>query len=182
VINGRHRRTGLWRSRGGERSPLRYRRAMIDERHELLKTLRFTPLVVERLLRGLGADEVRARPAENEWAIIEVVAHLGDTDERTLERLRRVLEEDEPMLEPYDQAALAVERSYIEMDLDEQLTRFTDIRAEHVRLLEGLDDAGWQRSGIHGEHGRVTIQQLTAHSAGEDGDHLGQIARLIRGG
>lgn len=154
---------------------------MIDERHELLKTLRSTPLVVERLVRGLADDPVRSRPAEGEWAIIEVVAHLGDTDERTLERIRRMLEEDGPMLEPYDQAALAIERHYIGMDFDEQLARFADLRAEHVRLLEGLDDAGWQRSGIHGEHGRVTVQQLTAHSAGEDGDHLAQIARLIPG-
>jgi hypothetical protein len=154
---------------------------MIDERHELLKTLRSTPLVVERLLRGLRDDEVRARPSEGEWAIIEVVAHLGDTDERTLDRIRRMLDEDEPMLEPYDQAALAIERNYIGMDLDQQLARFADLRAEHVRLLEALDDAGWRRSGIHGEHGRITVQQLTAHSAGEDGDHLTQIARLIPG-
>jgi hypothetical protein len=155
---------------------------MIDERHELLKTLRSTPLVVERLLRGLRDDEVRARPSEGEWAIIEVVAHLGDTDERTLDRIRRMLDEDEPMLEPYDQAALAIERNYIGMDLDQQLARFADLRAEHVRLLEALDDAGWRRSGIHGEHGRITVQQLTAHSTGEDGDHLTQIARLIPGG
>lgn len=154
---------------------------MIDEQHELLKTLRSTPLVVERLLRGLPDDQVRERPSEGEWAIIEVVAHLGDTDERTIERIRRILEEDEPMLEPYDQAALAVERNYIGMDLAEQVRRFADLRAEHVRLLEALDDAGWQRPGIHGEHGRVTVQQLTAHSAGEDGDHLAQIARLIPG-
>ena len=154
---------------------------MIDERHELLKTLRSTPLVVERLVRGLLDAQVRRRPSEGEWAIIEVVAHLGDTDERTVERLRRMLAEDEPMLEPYDQAALAVERNYIGMDLAEQLGRFADVRAEHVRLLAALDDAGWLRSGIHGEHGRITVQQLTAHSAGEDGDHLDQIARLVPG-
>lgn len=154
---------------------------MIYERHELLKTLRSTPLVVERLVRGLLDAQVRRRPSEGEWAIIEVVAHLGDTDERTVERLRRMLAEDEPMLEPYDQAALAVERNYIGMDLAEQLGRFADVRAEHVRLLAALDDAGWLRSGIHGEHGRITVQQLTAHSAGEDGDHLGQIARLVPG-
>lgn len=48
-----------------------------------------------------------------------------------------------------------------------------------MELLVGLDDAGWGRLGVHGEHGRITVQQLTAHSAGEDGDHLAQIARLV---
>ena len=155
---------------------------MISERQELLKILRATPLIVERLLRGLPDDVIRARPGNDEWAIIEVVAHLGDTDERTVARIDLMLAEDEPLLEPYDQAALAVERDYIAMDLGEQLARFAAIRAEHVSLLERLDDDAWRRIGNHGEHGPITVQQLTAHTAGEDGDHLAQIARLIPAG
>jgi hypothetical protein len=65
------------------------------------------------------------------------------------------------------------------MDLGAQLTRFGAIRDEQVRLLASLDDAGWHRVGLHDEHGRVTVQQLAAHTAGEDADHLAQIARMI---
>ncbi len=152
---------------------------MIDERAELLKTLRATPIVVRRLVAGLSDATIRARPAEGEWAIIEVLAHLGDTDERTVARIRRMLSEEDPTLEPYDQAALATERNYIGMDLDLELDRFAAIRAEQVELLSSLDDAGWSRVGQHGEHGRVSVRELTAHTAGEDGDHLAQIARLV---
>lgn len=155
---------------------------VISEREELLKTLKSTPLVVERLVLRLPDEVIRARPTEGEWAIIEVVAHLGDTDERTVARIDRMLAEDEPKLEPYDQAALAIERNYIAMDLAEQLARFAAIRGEHVSLLEQLDDDAWRRAGHHGEHGRITVQELTAHTAGEDGDHLAQIARLIPAG
>lgn len=155
---------------------------VISEREELLKTLRSTPLVVERLVLRLPDGVIRARPAEGEWAIIEVVAHLGDTDERTVARIQRMLAEDEPMLEPYDQAALAIERNYIAMNLAEELARFAAIRGEHVSLLEELDADAWRRVGHHGEHGRITVQELTAHTSGEDGDHLAQIARLIPAG
>ena len=152
---------------------------MIDEREEILKALRAGPLVLRQLVRGLPDDMLRARPGDGEWAIIEVVAHVADTDEWALARTRRMLDEDEPILEPYDQAALAVERGYIGMDLGEQLARFADIRAEQVGLLAGLDDAGWSRIGLHGDHGRISVQQLAAHTAGEDADHLAQVARLI---
>lgn len=152
---------------------------MIDEREEILKVLRAGPLIVRQLVRGVPDTVLRARPGDGEWAIIEVVAHVADTDERALARTRRMLAEDEPVLEPYDQAALAIERRYIGMDLGEQLARFAEVRAGQVRLLEGLDDAGWSRVGVHGEHGRVSVQQLAAHTAGEDADHLAQIARLI---
>jgi len=57
--------------------------------------------------------------------------------------------------------------------------RFEALRAELASLLTGAGDASWRRAGEHGEHGRITVQQLAAHTAGEDADHLAQIARMI---
>jgi hypothetical protein len=46
-------------------------------------------------------------------------------------------------------------------------------------VLEGLDEAGWRRAGIHAEQGPMDVQLYEAHVAGEDVDHLAQIARLV---
>jgi hypothetical protein len=75
---------------------------MISEREEILKALRAGPLVLARLVRALPDGVVRARPAAGEWAIIEVVAHMADTDERSLARTGRMLAEEEPILAAYD--------------------------------------------------------------------------------
>jgi hypothetical protein len=152
---------------------------MFSEREETLKILRGTPDVLRSLVRGLDDDAWRRRPADGEWSILEVVAHVGDTDERALGRVRRMLTEDEPLIPGYDQAALAIERRYVEMDPAEALGRFAAIRREHVALLEGLDEAGWRRTGIHAEQGPMDVQLYEAHVAGEDVDHLAQIARLV---
>ena len=152
---------------------------MISERGEILKGLRAGPIVLRRLVRGLPDEAVRRRPADGEWAIVEVVAHLADTEERALGRTRRMLDEAEPALAPYDPDALALERNYLGMSLADELGRYEALRDEQASLLEGLADADWQRTGIHGEHGRITVQQLAAHTAGEDADHFAQIARLI---
>jgi uncharacterized damage-inducible protein DinB len=155
---------------------------LISERTEILKAFHAGPLVLRTLLRGLPDEVIRRRPAEREWAIVEVVAHLADTEERALARTRRMLAEDEPFLDPYDPDALAAERGYIQMAVDEEIERFEGLRDEQATLLAGLTDAGWQRTGVHGEHGRITVQQLAAHTAGEDADHLAQIARMIPAG
>ena len=152
---------------------------MISERVEILKAFRAGPIVLRRLVRGLSDDALRRRPADGEWAIVEVVAHLADTEERALGRTRRMLAEEEPFLDPYDPDALAVERSYIGMAVADELDRFEALRDEQASLLDGLDDEGWRRIGEHGEHGSITVQQLAAHTAGEDADHFAQIARLI---
>jgi DinB superfamily len=63
----------------------------------------------------LDDSRLRRRPTPGEWAIIEVVAHLADTEERALGRVRRMLTEDDPQLEPFDQEALAVQHHYLEL-------------------------------------------------------------------
>lgn len=152
---------------------------MYDEREELLKALRSNPVTLQTLVRGLDDTTLRARPAPDEWSIVEVVAHLADTEQRTLDRVRRMLSENEPMLAAFDQAALAVERRYHSMEFGEALGRFLALRAEHVGLLQGLGDDGWRRGGVHEEQGPMTVQLYESHIAGEDADHLAQIARLL---
>ncbi|MGZ8513285.1 MAG: DinB family protein, partial [Candidatus Limnocylindria bacterium] len=107
---------------------------MYSRREETLKILRGTPVVLRSLVRGLDGAAWRRRPAEGEWAAVEVVAHLADSDERAAARVRRMLAEDDPALPGYDQAALAEERRYLEMDPAEALDRFDQVRAEHVAL------------------------------------------------
>jgi DinB superfamily len=154
---------------------------VISEREEILKAFRAGPIVLRRLVRDLSDDAVRRKAPDGGWAIVEVVAHLGDTDERSLARTEAMLTEDVPVLTPYDPDALAVDSRYIERDVAAELDRYESVRTRHADLLAGLPDDGWSRIGDHGEHGRITVQQLAAHTAGEDADHFAQIARLIPG-
>lgn len=152
---------------------------MFDERAELLDVYRGTPLTLRALLRDVNGDLLRQRPAEDEWSILEIVAHLGDTEERAFARVRHMLKEDLPTLEGYDQAALAEERDYRSMDYGDALDRFEQLRAEQAAFLEKLDVAAWQRAGDHTEVGQITIQQMTAHMAAHDSVHLAQISRIL---
>ena len=152
---------------------------MLDRRGEIIKTLRATPVVLRALVEGIDDARLRRRPAPGEWAIIEVVGHLGDTEERAVGRLQRMLAEEEPFLPAYDPNRLAEEHRYLELELGPALDRFERLRADHLAALETLDDGGWRRTGRHEEDGPMTVQQQAAHIAGEDGNHLAQIAHLV---
>jgi hypothetical protein len=112
---------------------------MLERRGEIMKTLRATPVVLRALVAGVDEAGLRRRPAPGEWAIIEVVAHLADTEQRALGTVRRMLAEDDPHPEPFDQEALAVQRRYLDLDLPEELARLEYLRREHLAVLEGLD-------------------------------------------
>jgi DinB superfamily len=152
---------------------------MLDRRVEIIKTLRATPVVLRALVAGVDQGQLRRRPAPGEWAIIEVVGHLADTEERALGRVRRMLAEDDPKLEPFDQEALAVQRRYLELDLQAELARLDHLRGQHLAVLDGLDAPAWERTGRHGEHGTMSVELYETHVAAEEVDHLAQIARLL---
>jgi hypothetical protein len=122
---------------------------------------------------------LRPLPAPREWAIIEVVAHLADTEERALGRVRRMLAEEDPQLAPFDQETLAVQRHYLDLDLEGELARLEQLRDQHLDLLDGLDGPGWERTGRHGQHGLMSVELYETHVAAEEVDHLAQIARLL---
>src|SRR5512133_1452795 len=152
---------------------------MLDSRQEIQKTLRATPVVLRALVSGVEDTQLRRRPAPQERAIIEVVGHLADTEERALGRVRRMLAEEDPELAPFDQQALAEERRYLDLDPDHELTRLEQLRRDHLTVLEALDGPGWERTGRHGEHGELTVELYETHVAAEEVDHLAQIARLL---
>jgi hypothetical protein len=139
---------------------------MLERRGEIMKTLRATPVVLRALVAGVDEAGLRRRPASGEWVIIEVVAHLADTEQRALGRVRRMLAEDDPHLEPFDQEALAVQRRYLDLDLQEELARLEQLRREHLAVLQGLDGLAWERTGRHGEHGQMTVERYEMHVAG----------------
>jgi DinB superfamily len=151
---------------------------MLDLHEEILKSMRACPVILSRLVAGLDDQQIRARPAPGEWAVIDVVAHMADVDERAHARLGRMLAEDNPLLPAFDQDALAEERGYITMDLTAELARYRLSRTAHLASLEVLDAGQWRRPGRHEAAGDLTVELYEAHVAAEDVDHLAQIARL----
>jgi len=152
---------------------------VIDTRAESIKALRAVPTIARALVGSLDDAGLRRRPATDAWAALEVGAHMADTDERALKRIRRMRDEDEPSLAAFDQEALAVERAYIALPIEPTLRRLEDTIIALDAALDGLDDAGWRRTGWHETHGRISIADYLAHVAAEDVDHLAQIARVL---
>lgn len=152
---------------------------MFDTKAELLDVYRATPVTLRALVAQADNALLKRRPAANDWAVIEIVAHLADTEERAMKRVERMLHEDNPALPGYDPAELADVRDYRSMDLANELDLFASVRATQIALLEGIDDAAWGRTGQHEETGEITVEALTAHMAAHDAIHLAQIARIL---
>ena len=149
------------------------------DRAEITAYLRSVPDLIEQALQGLSDDELRRRRSPDEWSLLEVFCHLRDYAEEEGVRVRRLVEEDGPALETYDQEAWARERNYQGDDPARARTALRAFWGGLAYQLEGLTDEQWERSGTHPERGAVTVCSRAERQVEHARAHLEQM-RAIR--
>ena len=115
---------------------------------------------LRRAVAGLSQADLTARPGPGKWSILEVVLHLMDSDSISIDRMKRMLTEDNPALLYADETAY-VERLFShEQSLEDALTLFEVGRRQFARVLRKLPDAAFARQGTHNRRGTVTVGDM----------------------
>ncbi len=144
-------------------------------RDEIIATLRGLPDEIDALTAGLSDEQMRSRPSPDEWSVLEVCCHLRDSAEIEGMRIRRLVEEENPTLEPYDQEALARDRDYQGDDPRRVRTAVRAFWGGLAYQLERLSGQEWQRAGTHPEQGRVNVASRGQRMAEHAREHLSQL-------
>jgi hypothetical protein len=131
---------------------------------------------VAEALRGVTEAELDARPAADEWTAREVVHHLADSEMTSAIRLRRLLAEDRPSIDGYDEREFA-RRLHYDRPIDASLEAVQAARAATAEILGRLCEADWAREGTHSESGRYTVEGWLEIYAAHAHDHADQIRR-----
>ena len=153
---------------------------MYDLNHDLLEALKATSETLTGLLAGVGETQARqAKGGDENWSVVEVVCHLRDADEISVQRTEAMRDQDNPLIIGYDQEALARERDYRDVDLSSALAAFIATRERHIAVLSALTLEQWKRPGQHNEIGEITIFALAIHNASHDAIHCAQIAHQL---
>jgi hypothetical protein len=148
------------------------------ERSEIIATLRSRADEVDAICRGLADEQLRTRPSAGEWSVLETLCHLRDTASEEGMRIRRMVEEDNPMLPLYDQDAWAIERNYAGEDLKRVLISLRVNWNGLAYMLEGFSGEDWSRPGMHPEAGATSVQPWAAGEVTHIAEHLDQIRRI----
>jgi len=148
------------------------------DRVQITAYLRQLPDLIDETIEGLSDEALRRRPSPDEWSILEVCCHLRDAAEFEGERVRRLAEEENPTLVPYDQEALARDRDYQGDDIRRVRTALRAFWGGLAYQLEGLTDEQWERGGSHPEIGRVTVRSRAELAVEHAEEHLSQLRAL----
>ena len=129
-------------------------------------------------LKDFPADKMTAHPLPGKWSAREIVHHLADSESTSAIRLRKLLVEDAPTIQGYDQAEFATRLNYNERDIEPALEAFRAARATTSQLFAFMSEDDWKREGHHTESGKFGVQEWLRVYAVHAHDHAAQIRRL----
>jgi len=143
-----------------------------------IAVLEETPARLTRLVVRLTVEEL-ARPEQpGKWSMRHVLRHLADSEMVWGYRLRRVIAEDRPPIQGYDQDQWADRLHYELADAAESLDEFRAVRRGNLALLRALRPPDRKRVGVHTERGEESIEHMMRMYGGHDVLHLNQLERI----
>ena len=121
---------------------------------------------------GLAREHETPPTTPGNWSIAQLVAHLLDADLVIGDRIKRVIAEDEPILQAFDENRWIDRLDSGAMPPEEAVNLFAAHRHWMTRILRKCSDADFARVGLHSEGGRKSLAELVATAVGHVDHHL----------
>ncbi len=143
-----------------------------------------TKLVAARIafmgqLAKFSKDELLLQPTAGEWSPLQLAHHLYITDGLALEQMRRVQNEDNPLIENVAETAPHLTNiSDAPISLDAVLAGMAARREEIYEYLSTLPEDGWTRPFRHEEWGQRQFYQLVNVLPFHDQQHAQQLEAI----
>jgi hypothetical protein len=114
------------------------------------------------------------------FTAIEQVCHVRDIEVEGYQlRIRRTLEEDDPLLVSLDGEWLARERDYAGADAAAVLADFRRARGETLALIRSITAEQFRRPARFEGYGALTLRSLVHYLCSHDQQHLAGLQWLL---
>lgn len=148
------------------------------EGQDAIKVQRTTAAKLEKLIRGLTAQQLRKQPEPGKWSIAEIFAHLADAEIVASWRMRSVIGANGITIQPFDQDVWTSTFQYAKRDPKQSLALFRVLRENNLAMLKSLPREAWDNYGMHLERGKETVSHMARMFAGHDTNHVLQVERI----
>lgn len=126
----------------------------------------------------LGRADVAVRPDDHTWSALEYGAHVRDVITIFTGRFARMMADDDPLLENWDQDAAALAGRYGELDpaaVADQLVAASEVLAA---ALEAIPAAAATRTCLRSDGSRFTVDSLARYFMHDVAHHRWDVTRL----
>lgn len=126
-------------------------------------------------LAKLPAEELQQVPAPNEWTLHQVAAHVRDVEQQVfLYRLKRMLREDNPAVENFDQEVWTRGHYAASEPIKKIVAEIRAARKKQAALLRRAKDKDWARTAQHPTWKTLSVEWLMTHAINHALEHAAQ--------
>ena len=150
-----------------------------EERGALMVRYRDGAAEFRSAMAGVEDGELDQRPLEGEWTVREIAHHLADSELNSAVRLRRLIAEDEPVLQGYDEMEFVRRLHVTTRPIGSSIDAAEAARASTLTILEALTDHEWNRTGTHADQGPYSVEEWLRDYADHPWDHAEQARRVL---
>ena len=130
------------------------------------------------------APDAARRPTASQWSALEYGCHVRDVFGIFDERLRLMLETDDPEFENWDQDVTAVEERYGEQDPRTVADELIAAGERCAARWETVADDQWDRAGFRSDGSAFTVDSFARYFLHDPVHHLADVDRgnaILRG-
>ena len=128
----------------------------------------------------LSRPDVRERPSDDRWSPLEYGCHVRDVFRLYDERLRLMLETDDPEYPNWDQDVTAIEGRYSEQDPDTVREELQDAAAQLAARFDRVGVKDWDRTGTRSDGARFTVESFSRYLIHDPIHHLWDVGASAR--
>lgn len=129
--------------------------------------------------KAVPADKLHKAPANDEWSPANIIHHLADTEAHFYIRYLKILTEDVPQTEFFDENVYPVRLKYEKRDVETSLRLLQSLRESFYNIMSNFTVDEWERKGRNSDVGEYPIIALIKKSRTHIKDHLNQFNEAV---
>lgn len=131
---------------------------------------------LRQAISGVSREDLLAVPKGDaslgKWSIQHVVIHLMDSDLIAIDRMKRIIAMENPLLTGYDETLFAQKLMYDDQSASDAITILDMSFKMFAGVLRKLPDETFNRTGVHAERGMTTLGEYVMHMLHHMDHHL----------
>ena len=149
-----------------------------EERRSAIDAIADAPRALRAAVANLTDAQLDTPYRAEGWTVRQVVHHLADSHLNAYSRFRLALTEDNPTIEPYDEAKWAELEDALTMPVGVSIDLLERMHARLGTLLRSLHESDFQRTMNHTQNGPMTVDALLGMYSWHGRHHIAHVTAL----
>ena len=132
-----------------------------------------------QIAKSVSSEKLHKSNQNDEWSPANIIHHIADAEAHFYVRYLRVLTENVPTTEFFDENVYPELLHYEKRDVNASIALIEGIRAASVSLFNNFKEEDWQRKGLTSDGNEFVLIALIKKARSHINDHANQLSAAL---